>query len=179
VPDLWAVNRQGGSDSTEIHVISGADRSKFLLHSGTALHPTNEDWHFSVADYDQDGVLDLWAIKTQGGSDSTEIHVISGADRSQFLLKSSTALPNTNKDWRFLVTDYDQDGVPDLWAIDRQGGSDSTEIHIISGADRNKFLLYSSTALHPTNENWCFGEGECATDLADEYSIYLPILHKP
>ena len=176
IPDLWAVNKQGTS-STEIHVISGANPSQFLLHSSTALHQTGDNWVFALEKYDSDDIPDLWAINKQGDS-STEIHVISGANPSQFLLHSSTALHQTGDNWSFFVADYNDDGIPDLWAINKQGDS-STEIHVISGANPSQFLLHSSTALHQTGDNWVFGDGTCfesSPPPSEEYNLYLPVV---
>ena len=128
-------------------------------------------------DYNADGKPDLWAISKQGLSNSTEIHIISGANPQAFLLNTSTVLHKTDATFDFVVADYNADGKPDLWAISKQGLSNSTEIHIISGANPQAFLLNTSTVLHKTDENWCFNGGNClyfASSLP--HHLYLPLV---
>jgi hypothetical protein len=53
---------------------------RFILQTGTALHETDQTFDFAVGDWDGDGTLDLIAIKKSAtGTNSTEVHVLSGA----------------------------------------------------------------------------------------------------
>ena len=173
VPDLWAIKRDAtGTGTTEINVIDGAHPTHFLLQTGTALGLTDPEgrWAFAVADYNHDGVPDLWAIKRDAtGTGTTEIDVIDGAHPSHFLLQTGTALGTTDPEgrWAFAVADYNHDGVPDLWAIKRDAtGTGTTEIDIIDGAHPSHFLLQTSTALGPTDpeEGWSFMVGDYNRD---------------
>ena len=50
-------------------------------------------WSFCVADYDNDGVPDLWVIKKTGtGTGRLELHILSGKDPNSWLLHTKTAL---------------------------------------------------------------------------------------
>lgn len=56
----------------------------------------NSSWSFFAADYNRDGVLDLWVIKQQNtGTNSTEIHILNGKNPQEFLLQTGTALHET------------------------------------------------------------------------------------
>ncbi|MBA3486133.1 MAG: VCBS repeat-containing protein [Lysobacter sp.] len=103
--DIFAISKLGGSSTTELHVLNGATSFKgFLLQTGTALHITGSDhvWSFKVGDYDDDRVLDLFAINKSGGSGRTEVHVLNGSTRfSTFSAHIATALHNTNDAWEF------------------------------------------------------------------------------
>lgn len=148
--DLFAIGKRGtGSGTTEIHVLSAASNYQhFSLQTGTALHETNEEWHFDVAPN-----RDIFAIQTQGQT-STEIHVLSAASSyGQFSLQTGTALHKTDADdWRFAVAPN-----RDLVVIKMQGQS-STEVHILSAASNyQQFSLQTGTALHKTNGSaWDF-----------------------
>jgi peptidyl-Asp metalloendopeptidase len=165
--DLYAIKRVAGSGKTEVHVLDGANGFQtFLLHAATALGSTGNDlgWKFEVGHFNNDGALDVYAIKRNAGSGRTEVHVLSGATRFQtFLLHRATALGNTGllDDWDFKLGDYDEDGVLDLYAIKKQGTS-KTEVHVLDGADQfRSFSTHLATALGKTGSNgaWQFDLG--------------------
>lgn len=171
--DLVAINRQGASGKTEVHVLSGISGFKdFSLHAATGLHPTGSEWDFAVVDWNGDGHLDLVAINRNGGSDKTEVHVLSGASGFQdFIAHISTGLHTTNADWSFFVVDWTRTGHRDLAAVNRNGGSGKTEIHVLSGASGlQDFIVHSATGLDTTNADWSFGfvdwDGDGSLDLA-------------
>jgi hypothetical protein len=161
--DLYAVRRNGAAARTEVHVLNGADNFQtFLLHVGTVLGSTSSGlaWKFELGDYNKDGALDLFVIKRNGAS-TTEVHILNGANRFQsFLLHTATALGRTGArdDWSFNVGDYDEDGIPDLYAIKKQGAA-STELHILNGAARfRSYSTHRTTALQKTGTDgaWQF-----------------------
>jgi hypothetical protein len=50
--------------------------------------------------------------------------------------------------------DWDNDGLADLVAINRHGGSGQTEIHVLSGASQHQqFIAHIATGLHPTDSS--------------------------
>jgi hypothetical protein len=114
------------------------------------LHETGDDFEFSLASN-----KDLFAIKKQGGgTNTTEIHVLSAASNyQQFSLHTGTALHLTDKSWTFAVA-----ANRDVIGIKKNGGaSNSTEIHVLSAASGyTQFSLHTATALHVTDENWAF-----------------------
>ena len=163
IEDLIAIKKNNtGTKSTEIHILSGASRfQQFLLHTGSALHETNEeDFDFEVGDWDKDGILDLFAIKkSHTGTNSTEVHILSGASNFQrFIFQSGTGLLESNADIEFEVADWDKDGVLDLIAIKKNNtGTHNTEIRILSGASQfQQFILQIGTGLHETRDDFTF-----------------------
>lgn len=161
--DVYAIARRGSSGRTEVHVMNGADGySSFLAHMATAIPATGADgaWDFALADYNRDGVLDLYAVSKLGSSLTTELHVVNGANGFQsFLLQTATALHVTGSDrtWAFKVGDYNGDGTADLYAINKRGGSLRTEVHVLDGASRfQQFAAHIATALHTTDNSWEF-----------------------
>lgn len=151
-----------GTDS----VVSGAkilatgNRSPFLEYALDKLPPLDNsirnNWKFLPGDYNQDGIVDMYCIKQQGGS-TTEVHILNGADNySSFLLNAASALEKTTSvDFDFALGDYNSDGKLDLWAIKKTAVT--TEVHILNGSTQFKSWMYqSTTVLEPTNDNWSF-----------------------
>jgi GH25 family lysozyme M1 (1,4-beta-N-acetylmuramidase) len=183
VKDIYVIKKQGGSGKTEVHVLDGASGfQRFSLHIATPLEDSGTDgtYQFALGDYDRDGVADLYVIKRDNtGSDSTEVHILSGADGFQtWLLHTGSALGRTGSGagWKFLVGDYDGDGVPDLYAVSKAAtGTHSTEVHVLSGADHyGSWLLHTGTALQETgaDHSWDFGLADFNGDgKADLYAI--------
>ncbi|MDP9221750.1 MAG: VCBS repeat-containing protein, partial [Actinomycetota bacterium] len=136
-PDLIAIKKlDTGTNSTEVHILSGAANfQNFILQTGTVLPETGSEFEFAVADWNGDGRPDLIAIKKSGtGTNSTEVHVLSGASNFQdFLLQTGTALAETDQTFSFDVTDWNGDGKLDLVAVKQSNtGTNSTEVHILS-----------------------------------------------
>lgn len=169
VMDLYAIKKIGSGGRTEVHVLDGASNfSSFSLHAATGLARSGKDnsFLFDLADYDRDGIPDLYVIKKTGASGRTEVHVLTGASRYRnFALHTTTALGDSgdNLSWKFEVGDYNGDGVPDLYGVRRNGPGNRTEIHIMNGANRfQSFLLRVATPLSSTGslDNWDFKLGD-------------------
>jgi len=124
--------------------------SGFLLQTGTAMHETDNTFDFTVA---PNG--DLFAIKKSNtGSNSTEIHVLSAASNyQQFVLQTGTALHETGTGFAFALAPN-----RDVIAIKKQNtGSNSTEVHVLSAASNyQQFSLQTGTALHETDGTFAF-----------------------
>jgi len=148
-PDLYWIKPVGtGTGTTEVHILDAASNySTFKLHTGTALHEANPDqWAFAIGDANGDGKTDVYAISRYGnGTPNVEVHVLDGATNySTYLGNYSTALPSVDGGlaWTFDVADFNQDGVPDLYAFRKSGGgSGHTEVHIYSGKDGFQTVL--------------------------------------
>jgi hypothetical protein len=105
-----------------------------------------------VGDFNGDGYTDIEAIKkSDTGSNSTEIHILNGANNYQnFLLQTGTALHETGNGWDFLMDDYNRNnsmGVISLLETDT--GSHTTEAHILNGgAIYQSWMMQTGTVLH-------------------------------
>ncbi|WP_344020976.1 VCBS repeat-containing protein [Streptomyces luteireticuli] len=169
-PDLVAVKKsRTGTGSTEVHILSGASNfQRFILQTGTALHETDDSFDFAVTDWDRDGRPDLVAVKkNRTGTNSTEVHILSGASNFQrFNLQTGTALHETDDSFDFAVTDWDRDGRPDLVAVKKnRTGTNSTEVHVLSGASGfQRFALQTGTALHETDRTFEFSVADWNRD---------------
>ena len=158
-PDIYAINRNEGG--TTVRIINGTNMYQWLLQDGTVLGATGPETDFAVDDYNGDGIPDIYAIqRNDTGSNSTAVRIINGANRQQWLLQSGTLLSQTGPETSFAVADYNQDGVPDIYAINRNdAGSGQTAVRIINGANLNQWLLQSPTVLGATDDNTEFAVG--------------------
>jgi hypothetical protein len=143
---------------------------------------------FEVADYNGDGVPDLYGINKigTGTGGKTEVHIMDGADRYRsYLLNTDTILNDTGLtgQWVFEVADYNGDGVPDLYGINRigTGTGGKTEVHIMDGADRYRsYLLNTDTILNDSELNckWDFATGgDCVANIWPNAPIPLSPTH--
>jgi C1A family cysteine protease len=138
-PDLYCLKRtNAGTNSLEVHVLSGASNyQQFILHTGTPLTAADvPHFAFAVGDYNGDGKADLYCLKkTQAGTNSLEVHVLSGASNyQQFILHTGTPLTAADvPNFAFAVADYNGDHKADLYCLKKtQAGTNSLEVHILS-----------------------------------------------
>ena len=163
IPDVYCIKKNGTSSGfTEVHILDGANNYKnYLFQTETCLHETDGNWQFCLGDYNNNGYLDLFCIsKKNTGSNSTEIHILSGKDDfNSFLLQTGTSLHETDNTWKFGLGDFSGDGYLDLYCIKKSNTSSGlTEVHILGGKSNYKsFIFQGETALHETGENWDFG----------------------
>jgi hypothetical protein len=171
IGDIYILNRADTREQrTSMHVLNGAATyQNFLLHRAIDLGMSGNDTSmvYQMGDYNRDGKLDLYVIdKQHGGSGRTDVHVLDGATNFQTrLLAQATTLHKTGSDgtWMFLVGDYNRDGILDLYAIDKAGGSGRTDIHVLNGADSfQSFLLHQASAFAPTGRDgaWVYQLGD-------------------
>ncbi|OJF10583.1 FG-GAP repeat domain-containing protein [Couchioplanes caeruleus] len=164
-PDLVVVQRSGtGSGRTELYILDATSAlpnqaSSFqhlLLHTGTALGPTDERHAFSMADWNGDGRLDLVVIQRSGAaSGRTEVRVIDGAAGFQrYLLETSTALGVMDQRDTLSTADWNGDGRLDLVVVQKSGTkSGRTEVRVLDGATNFQgYLQETVTALPATDE---------------------------
>jgi hypothetical protein len=114
----------------------GTPFQSYIIQTGTPLHETDGTFDFVMGDWNQDGRPDLIAIKkSKTGSNSTEVHILSGASNFQdFILHTSTPLHEMDDTFDFVMGDWNPRGRPYLIAIKKsKTGSNSTEVHILSG----------------------------------------------
>ncbi|HEY5972161.1 MAG TPA: FG-GAP-like repeat-containing protein [Pseudoxanthomonas sp.] len=179
--DLYAIEKNGASVAVTVKKMLGtANYATYAAQTNTILPKTGSDdaWTFDMGDYNFDGVLDLFAIKKVGASNRTELHVLSGATSyTTFLLQKATPLSTTGSDhrWVFRVGDYNLDGTPDLYVINRVGASGKTEVYVLNGVGGYQtYLLQSASILGITGTNhaWQFELGDMNNDAQlDLYAI--------
>ncbi len=179
--DVFAIKKINTAGTTEVHILNAHHNyQRWELEVPTLLPPTGSDnqWTFGVADYNRDNTPDLYAINKVGALGRTEVHILSGREHFQrWLQRIPTALPNTGSDhqWEFRIADYNGDTVPDLYAINKDGASGSTEITVLDGASQFQTVsLQTSTLLQATGSDnrWAFVLGDYNRDAQiDLYAI--------
>ncbi|MFT3765922.1 MAG: GH25 family lysozyme [Minicystis sp.] len=117
---------------------------------------------------------DLVGVKMKGtGTGGTEVHVLSrDSNWQQFTVHTGTALGATDpSSFTFALGDLNRDGARDLFAVKMGAtGTHSTEVHVLSGANENQWLLHTGTPLEQTSPGqWKFAvadhDGDGVPDL--------------
>lgn len=148
-----------GTKKTEIHILNGANNfSSYLQQSSIPIEENTDSFDFHIADYNRDGILDLYCIKKfSTGSGKTEVHVLNGANNFQsFIAHISTILNATDSRYEFGIGDYNRDGIADLFIIQKsQTGTHTTEVHVLNGGNSfQSFILHTGTILHETDASF-------------------------
>jgi PASTA domain len=150
----WRIERYWSDvDQVCFPVPHGPPYGSFLLQTGTPITAADAmNFRWAVADFNGDGVADLFGIKTTNtGTGRVEVHVLDGATGYQsFLLHAGsgiTAADGTNFEWG--VGDFNGDGVADLFAIKTKNtGTNMLEVHVADGgAQYQPALLHAPTKI--------------------------------
>ncbi len=106
--------------------------------------------------WDGDDLPDLVLVKkTHPLRHPSEIHIFSGASHFRKpLVEVGLPAAYADRGWEFVVADWDLDGHPDLWAIQRDGKGHRVEIHILAGA-----LFFQDFLLHVVTDIPAAGPG--------------------
>ena len=153
--NLYAIKKNGVT-KTELRGLSRATTFQtYSSNNATLLGKTGNDesWAFAMGLYNGDTKADLYAIKKNGASGKTEVHVLNGANGfTTYLTNVATILGQTgaNNAWDFKVADYNRDGKRDLYAIKKQGAGNKVEVRVLNGANNfQTYLLSVQTAVGP------------------------------
>ncbi|CAN7211213.1 FG-GAP-like repeat-containing protein [Pseudoxanthomonas sp. LjRoot168] len=153
-PDLYVIDKASAGGKLAVYILSGASSFQTELLARTTITgalPTGTEWVVDLGDFNGDAVPDIFLIGKNGSGGKTEAHILDGATQYQSYLRNiATALGSTGTDnrWDFKIGDYDRDGIPDIYAIDKGSSSGRTDIHVLSGqASYQTFLLHASTAI--------------------------------
>lgn len=149
VPDLWLVHRRFDSSGvTALRIIDGANPLYLLLDTPTVFPQYGDEVRFALADYNRDGVLDLYAIVPDVGANNVKVRVANGMNLYELLAERTAAIPAPNlyADIVFALADYDADGRADLWAIDpRDTAANAVTLTILSGNAFSNVLTQATT----------------------------------
>ena len=117
----------------------------------------SQDYVFAMADYDRDGIDDLYCVRFRNGASRfVEVHVLSGASGfTTFLAHQTTLLVSSiGVDFMFLFGDYDHDGIPDLYAVKTQlTDYGVVELWVYRGSDQYQTVLSISYPTIHTGQN--------------------------
>jgi hypothetical protein len=128
---LFAIKKsKTGSNSTEVHVLSGASNFQtYLLHVDTGLRETDALFAFALTDWNGDLVV---IKKSDTSSVRTEKYVLSGASLfKKLILRAETLLYKTMGMFQFALVDWRHNRTPDLVAIQQEDTrSDTAEVFV-------------------------------------------------
>jgi LasA protease len=150
-PDLWAIiPRDEARNSVSVKIVAGPTFQTVLVDRGTAATQVSayKDINFAAADYNNDGIPDLWMINPRrNNTTSVGVNILSGKDWQTTLYNGGTPfrMLSTNiNTYGFVVADYNRDSYPDLWWVDRK----KQKVRIVSGKDFET-LLYTGNSIFP------------------------------
>jgi hypothetical protein len=164
IPDIYCIKKnKTGSQSTEIHILSGKERyESYLNNFDTVLHETDDKWTFGIGEYNQNfDRYNIYCIKKRTKSKKMKIKILNCSDYKSFIgEKIITCLPECDNNWEFLLRDYNHDGKLDLYCINKKGQNNSVEINILSGDSNFKTpLLKKNIDLGNIDDNYQFCAG--------------------
>lgn len=98
----------------------------------TNIKSTGPNFSYQYADWDGDGIKDLFAINRTGFT-ASDIYILSGATGFQgFLLQQPIGIPKSDSHTDFSVADANSDGSQDLFVFERQV-NENVKLTILSG----------------------------------------------
>jgi hypothetical protein len=140
IPDLYCIKKSStGTGTLEVHVLNGANNfQSFLLETGTPITQADAvNFRFAVADYNKDGIPDLYCLKQSStGTNSLEVHILNGSNNYQsFLIETGTEISQADaSNFLFAVGDFNNDGLPDVYCMkNKSTGTNSLEVHVLNG----------------------------------------------
>ncbi len=160
--DLFCIWKNGtGTHKTEIHQLTAASNyAKAGIQIGTAFSETDEWWDFVIAPDNND----LVGIEKQNtGSGKTEVHILSAESKYQtFSLHAVSGLDHTDHNWQFAMAPN-----RDLFCILQRGGSNKTEVHVLSAASNyGDFITHTATV-------WPVSGAECDFSIDGERNLVI------
>lgn len=150
-PDIWLVHRRlDSSGVTALRIIDGTNPQYLLLDTPTVFPQFGDEVRFALADYNRDGMLDLYAIIPDVGANNLKIRVANGMNFYQLLAERTVpiAAPGLYDDIVFALADYDADGRADLWVINpRDITANAVTLTILGGNSFSSVLKQATTNL--------------------------------
>lgn len=164
--DLFCILQQGGSNKTEVHVLSAASNyADFIVHTATAFPVSGANCDFSI-----DGERNLVAcLKWNTGSSSTEVHILTAASNYQtYALQTGTAMPETDCTKTFMAAS----NLDVYMVFSEKTGSEHTEVHMLSTSShyRNYGLHAATPFKYSDTANFQMKQGEIALYEGPNYS---------
>lgn len=152
---LVAIHHQNTTSGKAEVVADGVDGSwQKPQVTSEPTHPAAEV-SYTLADYDHDGVADLFQISHNNtASGLLEVKILSGAssfatEQASFITSEPTRVGQTTS---YHVADYNYDGRPDIYAVTQSGtASKHVEVKIFNGAMHYSTLFGSWVTDEPTH----------------------------
>lgn len=174
--DLYVIQRENTkSGNAEAHIFSGETNYQVYIENIVIPVPGGTNIEYQAADYNADGIADLFVITKSSNDNQTTIKILNGADNYQTTLLDKE-LPIQKTDypfWYFRLGDANQDGIPDLYVIKgSETGSQRTEIQVFDGGSEYEGeLMQAVTAMHLLSENWDVGIGSFDEDETPDFYV--------
>ena len=159
LPDLIGIRRDGPNGKVEVHAMLQSDGYKSIANSYTTPIPSPAvGWNFEINYWDTDKMPDLIGIKRDGPNGKVELHAMLQADGYKSIANSyTTPILSPSDGWTFRVGNWDNDRLPDLIGIKRDGPNGKVELHAMLQADGYKSIANSyTTSIDSPGDGWDF-----------------------
>lgn len=142
--DLYCIKKRfTGSNSLEVHILSGkSNYQKWLLQTGTQHPETGDNTVFALGDYNQNGILDLYCIEKRGYG-KLHLNILKGESKyKEWIMEVPTCINEVDDNVDFAVGDFVGHTMPDLYCITKnREGCTEAGVVIIKAADNYQSLL--------------------------------------
>ncbi|MBC6954760.1 MAG: VCBS repeat domain-containing M23 family metallopeptidase [Chloroflexi bacterium] len=147
--DLYAIIPDYAADTVRVRVVNGLDPMAMIGDRTASIEAPSDytDVSFALADYDRDGKADLWVIEPHARADGkTRVTILEGNNFQNVLEQDVLPLSPQRSDihrFSWIVTDYNRDGTPDIWHVNRKNGV----LKIVSGKNMTSMLYDGPTGI--------------------------------
>jgi len=164
---------QGGQTRIEVHVSDGESFDLQVWGQGLGDYGRDCDYrHFATGDFDGDGDDDIVQLWNDGGKLSVDLYRSSGSSFSRERLMTKTS------DWfrkkRWLVSDFDGDGITDLGAVWDNAGTITFEVFVCDGDALSYQVWGEEKEAGYYDRRWFGGVIESDNSSANKICVSIP-----
>lgn len=162
-----------GTSSGNVEVQIAPSDYGWIEMDNTAVFTLQNDGVWELADYDNDGTLDLIYIQNRNtNSGKVEVSVASGASKFQsYILENAQTVFDVQVNGRWQMLDLNSDGTLDLVYIQNSNtASNYAEVYVASGASKYATLIsHTESSLSISNDGtWLLADW----DMDGSYDLF-------
>ncbi len=133
----------------------------FLFQGQTSLEAGNDVFDYTTGDFNNDGIMDLYALKKYNtGTGTAELHILDGKSNYKSFLFQAGLPFETGDKFKFTTGDYNSDGKLDLLVMKKNTGHSNCEIHILDGNSNYKNFLVQKVIPLESADYWGFAAAD-------------------
>ncbi len=136
--DLFAMHvRDTSSGMVEVSVYSGATdfQTRILTNRVTAMPEVSGDWTFRVIQPNPAVRPDIAAFNPAASGGFVTVGIMPGSSTYSQHTQYATSLP-TGSHWEFDMADYNNDGIQDVYGIEKHAATHTATVNVLSGVNQ-------------------------------------------